>query len=63
VTTFDSLEDFRSAVGTDIETSRWIELSQESVDGYADSTGDSQRIHVDLAEAAEGSSGTPPTGS
>jgi acyl dehydratase len=57
-TTFNSLDDIRAAVGTDVGTSRWFELTQERIDGFADTTEDRQWIHVDPERAASGPFGT-----
>jgi len=38
--------------------SRWVELSQETIDAFAEATGDHQWIHVDPARAAAGPFGT-----
>ena len=50
-TTFDELTD---AVGEELGTSDWLEISQERVDAFADATGDHQWIHVDVERAADG---------
>ncbi len=47
-----SLEDIRAKVGTDLGASEWIEISQQSIDTFADVTGDHQFIHVDPEAAA-----------
>ena len=39
-------------VGTEFGPSAWTELGQDSVDGYADLTGDRNPIHVDAVYAA-----------
>lgn len=57
-TTFTSLDDIRAAVGTDIGTSRWFELTQERINSFADTTEDRQWIHVDPERAATGPFGT-----
>lgn len=56
--TFTSLDDIRAAVGTDIGTSRWFELTQERINSFADTTEDRQWIHVDPERAATGPFGT-----
>ena len=47
-TTFDELGD---AVGEDLGTSGWLEVTQDRVDAFADATGDHQWIHVDVERA------------
>jgi len=50
-TTFDELG---KAVGEDLGTSEWLEVTQDRVDAFADATGDHQWIHVDVERAANG---------
>jgi len=50
-TTFDELA---AAVGEDLGTSDWLEITQERVDAFADATGDHQWIHVDVERAKDG---------
>jgi acyl dehydratase len=50
-TTYDELSD---AVGEELGTSDWLEMTQERVDAFADSTGDHQWIHVDVDRAKDG---------
>jgi acyl dehydratase len=50
-TTFDELA---GAVGEDLGTTDWLEVTQERVDAFADATGDHQWIHVDVERAKEG---------
>jgi len=50
-TTFDELD---TAVGEDLGTSDWLEITQERVDAFADATGDHQWIHVDVERAKDG---------
>ena len=40
--------------GAELGPSSWIELTQETIDRFADATGDRQWIHVDAERAAEG---------
>ena len=51
---FASLDDLRAAVGTEIGQGRWLDVSQERIDKFAEATGDRQWIHVDLERAASG---------
>jgi acyl dehydratase len=49
-----------AAVGADLGTSEWVEITQDRVDAFADATGDHQWIHVDVARAeAESPFGGP----
>ncbi|MDT2006320.1 MaoC family dehydratase [Rhodococcus opacus] len=57
-TTFSSLDDIRAAVGTDLGSSRWFELTQDRINSFADTTEDRQWIHVDPERAAGGPFGT-----
>jgi acyl dehydratase len=50
-TTFDQLSE---AVGEDLGTTDWLEITQERVDAFADATGDHQWIHVDVERAEDG---------
>lgn len=54
MTTFNSLDELRTAAGTDLGASRWFELTQERIDAFADTTEDRQWIHVDPERAAAG---------
>ncbi len=51
ITTIDGLDELRDAVGQDLGTSRWIEITQDRVDTFAEATGDHQWIHVDVERA------------
>ena len=50
-TTFDELA---GAVGEDLGSTDWLEVTQERVDAFADATGDHQWIHVDVEQARSG---------
>src|SRR6478609_11731791 len=50
-TTFDELTD---AIGADLGTTDWFEITQDRVDAFADATGDHQWIHVDVEKAKDG---------
>ncbi len=50
-TTFDEVS---GAVGQDLGTTEWLEVTQERVDAFADATGDHQWIHVDVERARTG---------
>src|SRR3954453_17213225 len=51
---FSTFEELTEAVGEDLGTSDWLEVTQERVDAVANATGDRQWIHVDVQRAAEG---------
>lgn len=51
---FANLDEFKSAVGEELGTSDWIEVTQEMVNLFADATGDHQWIHTDPEMAAKG---------
>jgi acyl dehydratase len=44
--------------GLELGPSDWLEITQDRIDGFADSTGDHQWIHVDEEQAAAGPFGT-----
>ena len=52
--TFTTFDELAAAVGEDLGTSDWLEISQERVDAFADATGDHQWIHVDVERAKDG---------
>jgi acyl dehydratase len=54
VTTVHGLEELKALKGSDLGTSRWLEVTQERVNTFADATGDHQWIHVDEERAKEG---------
>ncbi len=47
-------EEIAAAVGTNLGSSNWLEITQDRIDQFADATGDHQWIHVDPVRAAEG---------
>jgi acyl dehydratase len=55
---FESLEDLRKAVGTEVGVSDWLEIDQARINLFADATEDHQWIHVDPQAAAQGPFGT-----
>ncbi len=60
ITTINGLDELRAAVGTDLGTSDWLEITQDRVNTFADATGDQQWIHVDVERArAESPFGGP----
>jgi acyl dehydratase len=54
VRTFTDLADLEAAVGEEIGTTEWFEITQERVDAFADATDDHQWIHVDVERAKDG---------
>jgi acyl dehydratase len=52
--TFTSTDQLSDAVGEDLGTTEWLEITQDRVDAFADATGDHQWIHVDVDRAKEG---------
>ena len=55
---FAGIEEFEAAVGTQLGTSEWIEVTQQMIDDFADATHDHQWIHVDPERAKDGPFGT-----
>src|SRR5580704_8672569 len=51
--TFDGFDDIKSAVGTEIGVSEWVEITQHRIDQFADATCDEQWIHVDQQRARQ----------
>jgi len=54
MTTFANPAALLDAVGTDLDTTEWLEIDQHRIDNFALATGDEQWIHVDPARAAAG---------
>src|SRR3979490_3305290 len=48
---FNDFNEIKSAVGTEIGASDWIEVSQERINQFAEATCDEQWIHVDQERA------------
>ena len=48
---FDSLAQLRALAGQEVVVSDWLEVTQQRIDRFAESTGDHQWIHVDVARA------------
>jgi acyl dehydratase len=44
---FNCFDEVKSAVGTQVGTSDWIEITQDRIDKFADATSDEHWIHVD----------------
>lgn len=51
---FESPAEVVAAVGEDLGTSEWVQITQERVDAFAAATGDHQWIHVDVERAKAG---------
>ena len=56
---FNDLSEIKSAVGTEVGVSDWVEITQDQVNRFADATGDHQWIHVDVERAKAGPFGGP----
>src|ERR1700680_3625646 len=50
---FSDFNEIKSAVGTEIGTSDWIEVSQDRINLFAEATCDEQWIHVDQERAKQ----------
>jgi acyl dehydratase len=48
---FDSFDGLKSAAGTEVGVSDWVEVTQERINLFAEATGDFQWIHVDVERA------------
>lgn len=57
--TFNGIDDLKAAVGQELGTSSWREITQEMVNQFADATDDHQWIHVDVERAKAGPFGAP----
>lgn len=53
MTTFESVEALKQAVGQHLGYSAWMEITQDRVNRFADATDDHQFIHVDPDAAAQ----------
>ena len=53
-TVFARPADLKSALGSHLGYSDWLEITQERIDRFAEATGDHQWIHVDPERAAQG---------
>ncbi len=54
---FNDFSELKSAVGTEVGISDWIEITQDRINQFAEATGDEQWIHVDTERAARESPG------
>ncbi|MYR07043.1 dehydratase [Gordonia sp. SID5947] len=52
--TFTSVEEMKAAIGEDLGSGEWMEITQDRVDAFAEATGDHQWIHVDPERAKDG---------
>jgi acyl dehydratase len=50
---FNGFDEIRSAVGTEIGASEWIEITQDRIDKFAEATCDEQWIHIDQDRARQ----------
>jgi acyl dehydratase len=57
-TTTVNITDLPSLAGKDLGTSRWVEITQDHIDEFAELTGDQQWIHVDPERAKTSRFGT-----
>lgn len=48
---FQGIEDARRHVGEEVAVSDWLPVEQETINGFAEVTGDRQWIHVDVERA------------
>jgi len=55
---FQSADDLKAAIGTQLGFSDWLVIDQARIDQFADATGDHQWIHVDPEQAKNGPFGT-----
>ncbi|ANI93321.1 MaoC family dehydratase [Dietzia timorensis] len=51
---FNGIAELEAAIGENVGTSDWTEITQESVNLFAEATGDHQWIHVDPEKAKDG---------
>jgi acyl dehydratase len=51
--TIDGIDELRTLVGEELGVSDWVDVTQDSVNAFADATGDHQFIHVDVEKAAQ----------
>lgn len=51
--TINGIDELQAKVGEELGVSRWHEVTQQSIDAFAEVTGDHQWIHVDPERAAQ----------
>lgn len=56
--TFDGVDEFRAAAGSDLGSGPWFDVDQARISGFADVTEDWQWIHVDPLRAADSDLGS-----
>lgn len=49
---FSSIAEMKQAVGTELGVSKWVQITQDRIDAFAEVTDDHQWIHVDTGRAA-----------
>jgi acyl dehydratase len=54
---FHDFNELKSAVGTEVGVSDWVEITQDRINKFAEASGDEQSIHVDTERAARESPG------
>lgn len=54
---FTSVEEITNAIGKNLGSTEWVEITQDDVNGFADVTGDHQWIHIDVERAKASSFG------
>ncbi|MER6266594.1 MaoC family dehydratase [Streptomyces sp900105755] len=59
MTTIVSFDDLQGMEGAALGTSKWLEITQDRVNTFADATDDHQWIHTDPVRASEGPFGGP----
>src|SRR5262249_2988498 len=52
-TVIHGLDELKSKVGQELGVSEWLEVTQEAIDAFAETTGDHAGIHVDPERAQE----------
>lgn len=57
-TLFETADSILAAVGQPLDTSNWVQITQERINLFADATDDHQWIHVDAAQAKDGPFGS-----
>ena len=50
---FNGFDEIKSAVGTEVGASDWIEITQDRINRFADATCDEQWIHIDQDRAKQ----------
>jgi acyl dehydratase len=48
---FKDFDEIKSAVGTEVGVTDWVDVTQDRIQRFADATGDDQWIHVDVERA------------